>query len=61
LNARWKKPSRQRPGGEPPLTENDFSAPIIDRHKLAGYMITKRALDDGLAEAPHTRKVSLPL
>ena len=30
--------------GEPPFTDNDFSAPTIERHKQAGYLIAKRAL-----------------
>ena len=32
------------PTGEPPFTDNDFSAPTIERHKQAGYLTAKRAL-----------------
>jgi len=32
------------PAGEPPFTDNDFSAPTIERHKRSGYLIAKRAL-----------------
>ena len=32
------------PAGEPPFTDNDFSAPTIQRHKQAGYLTAKRAL-----------------
>jgi hypothetical protein len=27
------------PPGEPPFTDNDFSALIIERHKQAGYVL----------------------
>jgi Patatin phospholipase len=32
--------------GEPPFTDNDFSAPTIARHKKAGYRMAQHALID---------------
>jgi hypothetical protein len=49
------------PAGEPPFTDNDFSAPTIERHKQTGYLTAKRALCEGLAEAPPARKISLQI
>lgn len=40
----------EAPAGEPPFTDNDFSARTIERHKQAGYLMAKRALGDGLAK-----------
>jgi NADPH-dependent 2,4-dienoyl-CoA reductase/sulfur reductase-like enzyme len=40
--------------GEPPFTDNDFSAPTIERHKKAGYRMAQRALIDRVAEVAHT-------
>ncbi|MGO9674704.1 MAG: FAD-dependent oxidoreductase [Methylocella sp.] len=39
----------EAPAGEPPFPDNDFSARTIERHKQAGYQMTKRALGDGTA------------
>jgi hypothetical protein len=49
------------PAGEPPFTDNDFSALTIERHKQAGYLIAKRCLGEGPAEASPARKISLPI
>jgi hypothetical protein len=40
--------------GEPPFTDNDFSAPTIERHKKAGYRMAQRALIDRVADVAHT-------
>ena len=42
------------PAGEPPFTDNDFSAPTIERHKKAGYRMAQRALIDRVADGAHT-------
>jgi hypothetical protein len=33
--------------GELPFTDNDFSTKTIARHKRAGYLMTKRAIEAG--------------
>jgi len=40
--------------GEPPFTDNDFSAPTIARHKKAGYRMAQRALIDKAADGAQT-------
>ena len=40
--------------GEPPFTDNDFSAPTIARHKKAGYRMAQRSLIDKAADSAQT-------